>query len=148
GARRHRMPTSAGGAHRERPPAPADAPPLRRHRRERVSVDGAPARPRPASADPSHRHRGAARRDAARLARWRHGARHPPERDRLVPAAHRLRRREVDGDQGLMLIVFDVDGTLVRTVELDAALYVRAFAEVVGQPLPSLDWSTYRRVTD
>jgi len=47
-----------------------------------------------------------------------------------------------------MLVVFDVDGTLVRTVELDAALYARAFAETVGRPLPSVDWTSYRRVTD
>jgi phosphoglycolate phosphatase-like HAD superfamily hydrolase len=47
-----------------------------------------------------------------------------------------------------MLVVFDVDGTLVRTVELDAALYARAFAETVGWPLPSADWTTYRHVTD
>jgi len=47
-----------------------------------------------------------------------------------------------------MLVVFDIDGTLVRTCELDGALYARAFAETIGQPLPSLDWATYRRVTD
>lgn len=34
-----------------------------------------------------------------------------------------------------MLIVFDVDGTLTRTSELDAEEYARAFHEVFGHPL-------------
>ena len=47
-----------------------------------------------------------------------------------------------------MLVVFDIDGTLTRTYDLDGALYARAFAETFGQPLPSLEWTTYRHVTD
>lgn len=45
-------------------------------------------------------------------------------------------------------IVFDIDGTLLRSNELDAELYARAFVDTFGVPLPSVDWSRYRHVTD
>ena len=42
-----------------------------------------------------------------------------------------------------MLIVFDIDGTLTRTSEVDAALYAQAFFDTFGIPLPTLDWTAY-----
>ena len=47
-----------------------------------------------------------------------------------------------------MLVVFDIDGTLTRTCDLDAALYARAFVDTFGFPLPRLDWSAYHHATD
>ncbi|HMF27868.1 MAG TPA: HAD family hydrolase, partial [Candidatus Cybelea sp.] len=40
------------------------------------------------------------------------------------------------------------DGTLLRSCELDGALYARAFLDIFGMPLPSTDWNSYRNVTD
>jgi phosphoglycolate phosphatase-like HAD superfamily hydrolase len=48
----------------------------------------------------------------------------------------------------MMLVIFDIDGTLTRTYDLDGAPYARAFVETFGQPLPSREWTTYRHVTD
>ena len=47
-----------------------------------------------------------------------------------------------------MLVVFDVDGTLIESVALDAELYDRAFLETFGVRLPTTDWATYRNATD
>lgn len=46
------------------------------------------------------------------------------------------------------LIVFDVDGTLTLTMELDAELYVEAVKQVLGVDGVSTDWSTYENITD
>jgi len=46
------------------------------------------------------------------------------------------------------LIIFDVDGTLTRTVEVDADCYVRAFADGFGITGVDTDWSRYRDYTD
>lgn len=46
------------------------------------------------------------------------------------------------------LVVFDIDGTLVRSVELDDTCFVRAFADVLGIEGISTDWSRYRHSTD
>ncbi|MCX6348325.1 MAG: haloacid dehalogenase-like hydrolase [Candidatus Aureabacteria bacterium] len=48
----------------------------------------------------------------------------------------------------MKLIVFDVDGTLTRTVEVDADCYVRAFADIFGIRGIDTDWSRYRDYTD
>jgi phosphoglycolate phosphatase-like HAD superfamily hydrolase len=45
-------------------------------------------------------------------------------------------------------IVFDVDGTLLRSTTIDAELYARAFVETFGVALPTTDWSRYRHATD
>ena len=39
-----------------------------------------------------------------------------------------------------MLIIFDIDGALTRTSDVDAALYAQAFLDTFGVPLPALDW--------
>ena len=47
-----------------------------------------------------------------------------------------------------MLIVFDIDGTLTRTYDIDAALYAQAFLDTFGFALPTLDWTAYCQATD
>lgn len=44
-------------------------------------------------------------------------------------------------------MIFDVDGTLTRTSELNGRAFSQAFEEVLGQPLPSQDWADYPRVS-
>lgn len=46
------------------------------------------------------------------------------------------------------LAVFDIDGTLIRSVELDDTCFVRAFADVLGIEGICADWSRYRHSTD
>jgi phosphoglycolate phosphatase-like HAD superfamily hydrolase len=55
-----------------------------------------------------------------------------------------------DADERLLnrRVVFDVDGTLLQSVAVDAELYARAFAETFGVPLPSTNWSDYANATD
>ncbi|HEX5139162.1 MAG TPA: HAD family hydrolase [Planctomycetota bacterium] len=45
------------------------------------------------------------------------------------------------------LVVFDVDGTLTRTVEVDGRCYAQALGEELGAPVET-DWSRYRSATD
>jgi len=49
---------------------------------------------------------------------------------------------------GLNLVVFDIDGTLIRSVELDDRCFVRAFADVLGIEGICADWSRYENSTD
>ena len=46
------------------------------------------------------------------------------------------------------LVIFDIDGTLTRTMELDTELFFEAVRQVLGFEGVSTDWSTYRNVTD
>lgn len=46
------------------------------------------------------------------------------------------------------LVVFDIDGTLLRSVELDDKCFVRALAEVLGIDGVASDWSRYAHPTD
>jgi phosphoglycolate phosphatase-like HAD superfamily hydrolase len=46
-----------------------------------------------------------------------------------------------------MLIVFDVDGTLIDANELDHRCFDEAFLEVTGMPLPGERWSRVREFT-
>jgi phosphoglycolate phosphatase-like HAD superfamily hydrolase len=46
------------------------------------------------------------------------------------------------------LVVFDVDGTLIHSMALDAACYVSAFTEFMGVGDINTDWSTYKNMTD
>jgi phosphoglycolate phosphatase-like HAD superfamily hydrolase len=50
--------------------------------------------------------------------------------------------------KGTLLIIFDIDGTLTRTFDVDAALYAQAFFDTFGFPLPTLDWTAYSHTTD
>lgn len=50
-------------------------------------------------------------------------------------------------DRGTMLIVFDVDGTLIDANELDHRCFDEAFLEVTGVPLPGERWSQVREFT-
>jgi len=46
------------------------------------------------------------------------------------------------------LILFDIDGTLTATNEVDAKCYATAFQRTFGRPLPTTDWDVYVFVTD
>jgi len=48
----------------------------------------------------------------------------------------------------MRLVLFDIDGTLTDTMEVDAACFVRAYAEVCGFRDIDTDWSRYRHATD
>lgn len=45
-------------------------------------------------------------------------------------------------------VVFDVDGTLVKSEHLDAKYFVQALKDVAGDIYISDDWSCYKKVTD
>ncbi len=47
----------------------------------------------------------------------------------------------------MILLLFDLDGTLVDTSADDARLYAAALAEVAGAPVPLEPWEHYREVT-
>ncbi|HEY0841057.1 MAG TPA: GNAT family N-acetyltransferase [Vulgatibacter sp.] len=47
-----------------------------------------------------------------------------------------------------MLVIFDIDGTLTRTVDLDTSAFATAFRSTFGAELPSLDWASYRDATE
>ncbi len=46
------------------------------------------------------------------------------------------------------LAIFDVDGTLVQSYELDGACFVAAFEDVLGIADVDTDWARYDHVTD
>ena len=46
------------------------------------------------------------------------------------------------------LVIFDIDGTLTETAEVDAECYVRALTELFGFASVNTDWSGYPHVTD
>jgi len=46
------------------------------------------------------------------------------------------------------LVLFDIDGTLISSVELDDRCFVRALADVLGIDNVSSDWSRYKNATD
>jgi phosphoglycolate phosphatase-like HAD superfamily hydrolase len=48
----------------------------------------------------------------------------------------------------MKLVVFDIDGTLTRTDEIDEVCYVRAFEEELGWTGISTDWAAYPSCTD
>src|SRR5258706_15574337 len=45
------------------------------------------------------------------------------------------------------LIMFDIDGTLTETDDVDTRCYIQAMSEHLGVAIDS-DWSRYRHVTD
>jgi beta-phosphoglucomutase-like phosphatase (HAD superfamily) len=46
-----------------------------------------------------------------------------------------------------MLAVFDNDGTICDTQEVEGRCFARAIAEVIGRSLPTTDWSAYEETT-
>lgn len=48
----------------------------------------------------------------------------------------------------MMLIIFDIDGTLCDTSEVDAACYAEAIEQVTGRSLSTVDWSSYPEATN
>lgn len=47
-----------------------------------------------------------------------------------------------------MRVIFDVDGTLIQSVAVDAEMYDQAFANTFGVRLPTTDWTRYENATD
>ncbi len=47
-----------------------------------------------------------------------------------------------------MLVLFDIDGTLTKSDEVDGDVFARAFRMVYGVPLPTTEWADYCAVTD
>lgn len=58
-----------------------------------------------------------------------------------------LRLRPAHGGD-TVLVIFDIDGTLTRTVDLDTEAYAAAFRRTFGAALPSLDWASYLNATE
>lgn len=48
----------------------------------------------------------------------------------------------------MILVIFDVDGTLVHSNRRDSTLFGRTYEEIYGRSFPSLDWSHFPHVTD
>ena len=48
----------------------------------------------------------------------------------------------------MTIILFDIDGTLTVTSEIDNFCYASAFRRVFSLDLPTTDWSAYEHVTD
>src|ERR687887_384143 len=48
----------------------------------------------------------------------------------------------------MRLVIFDIDGTLTRTMKADEECFVRSLAEVCGFDDVSTDWSHYKHATD
>lgn len=46
-----------------------------------------------------------------------------------------------------LLAVFDNDGTICNTQDVEGVCYARAIEHVTGRPLPTLDWATYEEPT-
>lgn len=48
----------------------------------------------------------------------------------------------------MILVMFDIDGTLTESSDLDSAAYLRALGDVFGFGSVSADWDSYTHVTD
>ena len=48
----------------------------------------------------------------------------------------------------MILIIFDVDGTLVRSNKVDSRCFAATYEKVYGLPFPTIDWKQYPHVTD
>lgn len=53
-----------------------------------------------------------------------------------------------NNDLSKTLVIFDVDGTLIQSMALEAECYVTAFADHLGIESISSDWGSYLHVTD
>jgi phosphoglycolate phosphatase-like HAD superfamily hydrolase len=45
-------------------------------------------------------------------------------------------------------VIFDIDGTLVRSNRVDSMCFAASFEKVYGKPFPTIDWMQYPHVTD
>lgn len=48
----------------------------------------------------------------------------------------------------MILVLFDVDGTLVYSDKRDSRSFAQTYKQVYGRAFPSIDWSTFPHVTD
>jgi len=48
----------------------------------------------------------------------------------------------------MILVIFDVDGTLVFSEKLDSKCFATTYQEVYGLPFPTIDWRKYPHVSD
>jgi len=48
----------------------------------------------------------------------------------------------------MILVIFDVDATLVYADKLDSKAFAQTYQAIYQQPFPSIDWKTYPHVTD
>jgi phosphoglycolate phosphatase-like HAD superfamily hydrolase len=48
----------------------------------------------------------------------------------------------------MVLVIFDVDGTLVYSDKKDSLTFAQAYEDLYGHPFPSIDWRNYPHVTD
>ena len=48
----------------------------------------------------------------------------------------------------MILIIFDVDGTLVFSEKLDSRCFATTYQQVYGLPFPTIDWRKYPHVSD
>lgn len=74
----------------------------------------------------------------------------PIDIDTCVSGAMRWAPRLLSqGPIGLMhLVMFDIDGTLTRSCDIDSRCFVDALCEVLGIESIDTDWSNYRHTTD
>ena len=48
----------------------------------------------------------------------------------------------------MILVIFDIDGTLVHSNKVDSQCFADSYQAVFHQPFPSIDWVDYPHVTD
>jgi phosphoglycolate phosphatase-like HAD superfamily hydrolase len=48
----------------------------------------------------------------------------------------------------MVLVIFDVDGTLVYSNRVDSQCFADTYESIYKQPFPSIDWTRYPHVTD
>ncbi len=47
-----------------------------------------------------------------------------------------------------ILILFDIDGTLLYSDKVDSRCFAASYGSIFGQPFPTIDWSRFPAVTD
>ncbi len=74
----------------------------------------------------------------------------PPFLARAERRQYCIRRRSYErgNSDDIMLIIFDIDGTLCDTNEVDAECYAEAVERVTGRSLSTVDWSRYPEATN
>lgn len=48
----------------------------------------------------------------------------------------------------MILVIFDVDGTLIHSERRDSMCFASAYEEIFGKEFPTIDWRQYPHVTD